>query len=140
MVCLDQDRAKSKLVLGIKFLNLFRYSPFVFLYFEVWLFLCLFVCLPLLNSNYLLLMQKSVLLTVALMGYAWVELVGVKKAGLAHPAIKERATLGVLNMELVKMGSVNAAKDGMASTAPLVGWQLFNIFLEWQKVRDIGLV
>lgn len=55
------------------------------------------------------------------MASAWVELVVVKKAGLAHPAVREHVTLGVLNMEHVKMGSVNAAKAGMASTAPLVG-------------------
>lgn len=76
------------------------------------------VCPPILNSDYLLLMQKSVLLTVAHTVSAWAGLVGVKKAGLAHPAIRERVTLGVLNMGLVKMGSVNVAKGGMASTAP----------------------
>ncbi|KAH0616123.1 hypothetical protein JD844_027003 [Phrynosoma platyrhinos] len=50
---------------------------------------------------------------------AWAEHVVVKKAGLAHPAVKEHVTLGVLNMEHVKMESVNAAKAGMASTARL---------------------
>lgn len=51
---------------------------------------------------------------------AWVERVDVKKVGLEHLAVKEHAILGVLNMELVKMGNVNATKAGMASTAQLV--------------------
>ncbi|KAJ6668653.1 hypothetical protein lerEdw1_012135 [Lerista edwardsae] len=63
--------------------------------------------------------MKSVLWTVEPMVSAWVGHVDVKKAGLDHPAIKEPATLGALNMELVKMGSVNVTKAGMASTALL---------------------
>lgn len=60
------------------------------------------------------------------MASVWVELVGVKKAGLALPAIRERAILGVRNMELVKTGNVNATKGGMASTAPSVGKLCFH--------------
>lgn len=54
------------------------------------------------------------------MVFAWVAHVVAKKAGLVHPAISEHVILGVLNMELVKMGSVNAVKAGMESTVPLV--------------------
>ncbi|KAL7981887.1 hypothetical protein Chor_000944, partial [Crotalus horridus] len=64
--------------------------------------------------------KKSALLTAVLTVSAWVERVDVKKVGLEHLAIKEHAILGVLNMELVKMESVNATKAGMASTAQLV--------------------
>lgn len=69
-------------------------------------------------------MQKSVPWTVGLMVSVWVEHVDVKKAGLDHPVIKEPATLAVLSMELVKMGSVNVAKAGTASTALLVNFML----------------
>lgn len=85
-------------------------------------------------------LMKSVPWTVGLMVSVWVEHVDVKKAGLDHPVIKEPATLAVLSMELVKMGSVNVAKAGTASTALLRDALAFVTAMEdvlWTKMAGI---
>lgn len=72
-------------------------------------------------------MQKSVPWTVAHMVFAWGAPVAVKKAGQAQHVIREPATLAALSMGPARTASVNAARDGTASTAPSVGELRFSI-------------
>lgn len=59
--------------------------------------------------------------------FAWGALVAVKKPGRAQHVIKEPATRAVPNTGPAKTASVNAARDGTESTAPLVGWLPFSL-------------
>lgn len=63
--------------------------------------------------------MKYVPWTVAPTAFAWGALVAVKKPGRAQHVIKEPATPAVPNTGPAKTASVNAARDGTESTAPL---------------------
>lgn len=55
------------------------------------------------------------------MACAWGAPVAVKKAGQAQRVIRELATLAVPNTGPARTASASVAKDGMESTAQLVG-------------------
>lgn len=72
-------------------------------------------------------MQKSVRRTVARTACAWAARVAARRAGRAQPATSAPATPAAPSTAPVRTGSVNVARDGTESTAPLVGCLCFTL-------------
>lgn len=71
--------------------------------------------------------QRSARRTAARTACAWAARAAARKAGRAQPATREPATPAAPSTAPARTASVNAARDGTESTAPLVGWPRFTL-------------